>query len=193
MLPAVYRPVDQAPATFAYLFVRCRDSTPTMANAISQAIREIDRDLPVAAGTPLRDAVREEAWGPQFATCLLGAFGMVALGLAALGIYGVMASSVSQRVREIGIRMALGAQARDVLRLVLRGGTKLIGCGVLIGLVSALALTRLMESLLYGVKPHDLLTFVSVPLLLCAVALFACYLPARRAAKVAPMQALRSE
>jgi putative ABC transport system permease protein len=124
---------------------------------------------------------------------LLGAFAAVAVMLAAIGISAVVANAVVRRTREIGVRMALGAGRRDVLGLVLRQGMLLVAIGLVAGLAGALALTRVLRSLLYGVSPTDLVTFAGVPLLLAAIALVAAYLPARRAAQVDPMVALRSE
>jgi len=124
---------------------------------------------------------------------LLASFAFIALLLAAVGIYGVMAEAVTQRTQEIGIRMALGAQVKDVLALVLRNGMKLALIGVAIGLACALWLTRLMSKLLFGVSPTDTATFVVVAVILLAVAFVACYIPARRASKVDPLVALRYE
>ena len=127
----------------------------------------------------------------RFNMLLLALFAALALILAAVGIYGLMAYSVSQRTHEIGVRLAIGAQRRDVLRLVLRDGARLTLVGIAIGIIAALALTRLMASLLFEVTPTDPATFASVALLLAVVALAACYIPARRAARVDPMVALR--
>jgi putative ABC transport system permease protein len=124
---------------------------------------------------------------------LLGGFSGIALLLAAVGLYGVLAFSVSQRSREIGIRLALGAQRAHVLRLVLRQGMALVLAGTAIGLVGALALARLLGSLLFEIKPNDPTTFAVVPLVLAATALIACWIPARRAARVDPIESLRTE
>ncbi|HWO03112.1 MAG TPA: FtsX-like permease family protein, partial [Blastocatellia bacterium] len=139
------------------------------------------------------ERLRQSLSQPRFSTVLLGLFACVALMLAAVGIFGVMSYVVTQRTHEIGIRMALGAQRRDVLKLVVGHGMRLTLIGLGIGLAASLALTRLMSSLLFAVSPTDPLTFVAISLLLVAVALLATYLPARRATKVDPMIALRYE
>ncbi len=139
------------------------------------------------------EIVAQAEAGHRFPTVLLGVFAALALSLAGIGIYGVVSYGVSQRMHEIGIRMALGAQKGDVLRLVVGQGLRLGVSGIGIGVVAALGLTRLMASMLYGVKPADPLTFLVVSLLLMGVAVLACYIPARRAAKVDPMLVLRHE
>jgi putative ABC transport system permease protein len=130
---------------------------------------------------------------PRFAMLVLGSFGALALALACIGMYGVISYSVAQRTREIGVRMALGAARNDVFGMVLGQGARLAGLGIVIGLAAAFAVTRTMASFLYGVQATDPLTFACVSLLLVAVALLACYLPARRATRVDPMIALRYE
>jgi len=129
----------------------------------------------------------------RFSMILLGAFALLALLLASIGIYGVISYLVGQRVNEIGIRMALGAQQKDVLRMIIGEGARLAAIGAGIGIVAALALTRLMASQLYGVSVTDPITFTNVAIMLVGVALFACYIPARRAMRVDPMVALRYE
>ena len=141
----------------------------------------------------MTERVSESIAQPRFQAGLLNLFGGIAVLLAACGIYGVLAYAVTQRRREIGIRMALGAQKSNVLSLVIGQGMKLALGGVVIGMLSAFALTRVLRNLLYEVKPTDSLTFAAVSLLLVGIALFACWLPARRATKIAPMEALRYE
>jgi ABC-type antimicrobial peptide transport system permease subunit len=157
------------------------------------AVRDLDPTLPVFDEKTLQTHSGVPLFLDRIAVTFLSAFGLLALTLAAIGLYGVMAYSVTARTREIGIRMALGAQTGDVLKQVITQGLVLTLIGVAIGLAAAFALTRLMESLLYGVSPTDALTFTVVSLSLMAVALLACYIPARRATKVDPMEALRCE
>jgi len=158
-----------------------------------QALRAVDGKLPIYAVRPLDEIVAERSSERRLSALLIGAFAMVALVLAAVGIYGVMSYAVAQRTQEIGIRMALGAEREHVLRMVLRSGTVLALSGIGIGLVVAFALARLIAALLFETSTADPPTFSVVPALLLAVALVASYLPARRAARVDPMAALRYE
>jgi predicted permease len=160
---------------------------------IRRALRQLDSEMVVDGMQPMERAVADSIARQRFAMMLFSLFAAGALLLAAIGIYGVLSYIVGQRTREVGIRMALGAQKGDVVWAVLRDGAGMTLPGVGIGLVVALGLTRLMSAILFGVKPTDVITFASVAVLLCVVALLACYVPARRAAKLDPMQALRAE
>jgi len=175
------------------IVIRSDGDPSALSTALADAVMTVDRDQPVYRVETLAKVTSDNVAEQRFITILLAIFAALALVLSSVGIYGVLAYSVTQRTGEIGIRMALGAQFSDVLHLVLGQGTKLIGIGVGVGLVIAFALTRLMSSLLFEVKAADTLTFVCVPLGLAAIALFASYVPARRATKVDPMVALRYE
>jgi putative ABC transport system permease protein len=153
----------------------------------------MDPNVPIYDVKIMAERLSESLARRRFAMLALGVFALVAMVLAAVGIYGVMSYSVTQRTREIGIRMALGAQTKGVLTLIVGQGMLMAGVGVAIGLAGALAATRVMASLLFGVTATDPVTFVGIGLLLAAVAFFACYFPARRATKVDPMVALRHE
>jgi putative ABC transport system permease protein len=195
-LPQAYFPVFQeADEMYNLSFaVRSQGGEPTaLAQSVRAAVLAVDRNQPVFDVKPLRQIVADSIALRRLAFLLLSVFAVVAVLLAASGIFGVMAYTVTQRTHEIGIRMALGAQTRDVLRLVLRQGLTLISVGVALGWLAALGLTRLLEKLLYGVSATDPLTFGGVGALLVAVALLACYLPARRATKTDPIAALRNE
>ena len=176
-----------------YLSARTSVAPSSLTAAIRDVVWELDRDLPVSSVKTVDELLADSVAEPRAYTVLLGLFGAVALLLATVGIYGVMAYVVNQRRREIGIRMAMGAQRGDVLKLVVGQGMRLAITGVGFGLAAAYGLTRLMESLLYGISATDVATFLFVAALLTGVALLACYLPARRAARVDPMVALRSE
>ena len=163
------------------------------AAAVRAQVAAIDKGQPAHDIATLDELTAESLVPRRSNVLLLGSFALLGLILASVGIYGVVSYSVSRRTHEIGIRIALGAEKGDVLRMVVGQGLKLALIGVVIGIAGALALTRFLSSLLYGVKPTDPLTFVAVSLILIAVALLACYIPARRAAKVDPMVALRYE
>jgi putative ABC transport system permease protein len=177
----------------ASLAVRSAADTTSLTNSIRNAVREIDPDQPVSAIQTMDEIVSQTITPQKFATWMLGLFAAVALLLAALGIYGVMAYSVVQRTHEIGIRMALGAERKDVLRMIVGQGMKLTLIGVGVGLVGSFLVMRAMSDLLFGVKASDPVTYGGVAIVLSLVALMSCLLPARRATKVDPMIALRYE
>jgi putative ABC transport system permease protein len=164
-----------------------------MAAPIREQVWSMDKDQPVFDVLTMREVRGTSLALYSFSSVMLGIFGGVALLLAAVGIYGVMAYGVTQRTHEIGIRMALGARGRDVLQLVVKNGMTLALIGVVVGLAGAWALTRFLTSLLVGVSPTDALTLAAVSFCLLVVALLACYAPARRATRVDPMVALRNE
>jgi putative ABC transport system permease protein len=190
--PAIYVPFDQSPVWMLGLVARTPRSTSALAPTMRDSIRSVDRALPVETAT-MTHLVDRSIAQQRFRTVLVGVFAGLAIFLAAVGISGVLAYSVSRRTHEIGLRMALGAAPGEVLRQVVGQGLKLVGVGALAGLAAALALNRLMSSLLYGVGPWDPLTYFGVALLVVVVALGSCYLPARRAMQVDPVVALRYE
>ncbi len=191
--PTMYFSAQQVPRAFTTLLLRVQGDPLQHVAALRKEVQALDKNLAISNVRALDEVVAATVAVPRLVMLLFAGFAAVALLLAGLGIYGVMAYSVAQRRREIGIRMALGAQARDVMALVVRQGMALALIGLLIGLAGAAALTRLMASLLYGVSTTDAATFVVVTLLLAIVVWIACYIPARRATKVDPMIALRSE
>jgi putative ABC transport system permease protein len=165
----------------------------SLATAVRRAVWEVDKDQPVSRIRTMEEIVSESVARQRFSMLLLGIFAALALVLAAVGIYGVMSYSVAQRTREFGIRMALGAQRGDVLKLAVGQGLKLVLVGIVIGLGAAFVLTRVMSSLLFNVSPTDPVTFVIISLILIGVAGVASFIPARRATKIDPMDALRYE
>jgi putative ABC transport system permease protein len=189
----MYMPYAQQPEPNMALMIRTAERPDAVAAAVRREVLALDPGQPVYGVRTLPSVMSEAVATPRFRTYLLGVFAALALVLAMVGIYGVMSYAVTQRTHEFGIRMALGALGKDVLRLVVGQGMALALAGVLIGLAASFALTRVLAGLLYGVTPTDPLTFAGVSLLLVAVALLACYVPARRAARVDPMVALRYE
>ena len=188
--PAYYLPSFQVPIRGMYLLVDSAMPATSVAASVRTEMRAIDPEIPVARVRTIENLVSDSVAQPRFRTFLLGAFSVLSMVLAAIGIYGVVAYSVSQRTREIGIRMALGAQPRDVLRLIVRQGMMLTLAGVILGALGALGLTRFTANLLFGVGAADPVTFAVISLLLTSVALLACYIPARRAARLDPIKAL---
>ncbi|MFL6333876.1 MAG: ABC transporter permease [Pyrinomonadaceae bacterium] len=191
--PEMFFPHTQTPSRQMTLVVRSAGDPAALAGPLRERVRAIDRDQPVGNVKTMEEWVSESVASRRFTAALLGVFAAAAAALAALGLYGVVSYTVAQRTHEIGLRVALGARPRDVLRLVIGQGMALTLVGTAIGVAAALALTRLMASLLFGVGATDAGVFVAVPVLLAAVALLACYFPARRATKVDPMVALRYE
>lgn len=191
--PMVFLPVYQVSRDQLWLHVRVAGNPGAFAPAIENAMNSLNPDLPLFDVTTLEDSTQLGSVFERVAATLVGSFGLLALVLAAVGIYGVIAFATRQRTHEIGIRIALGAQKSDVLNMVIGQGLKMALIGLVIGIIGALALTRFLSNLLYGVTPTDPTTFAAVSLILIGVALLACYIPARRATKVDPMVALRHE
>ena len=191
--PAMYLPQLQAPGPRLTLLVRTRGEPLSMAAAVREQVRALDKDVPVTQVQTMEKVLGASVAQPRFSMLLVALFAGLALVLSAVGIYGVMAYAVSRRAHEIGVRMALGAGASQVLKLVLKDGMTLALSGIGLGLLGAFGLTRLMASLLFGVGAKDPVTFVAVAAFLAFVALIACYIPARRATKVDPLVALRNE
>jgi putative ABC transport system permease protein len=189
----MYMPFAQAPQRSMALMIRTTNKPEGMIASVRREVQTLDPNLPVYNVRTMGGVISESIAAQRFRTSLLGVFAVIALILALIGIYGVMSYAVTQRTHEIGIRMALGAQTSDVLKLVVSNGLALALTGVLVGLAASFALTRVMSQLLFGVQPTDPLTFMVIALLLTGVSLLACYIPARRAAKTDPMIALRYE
>jgi predicted permease len=194
-----YMPFNQVPEKLYPLVsgmafaARTRLEPTAAAAAISQELKTLDSDMPVYNVQPMNEIIRSSLGRERFASLLFGLFAAAALLLGAVGTYGVLSYAVSQRTHEMGVRMALGAGAGNIMRLILGRGARLIGAGIVLGLLGAFWFARLLASMLFGVTPQDPQTFTVVPLVLVAVAIAACYVPARRATKVDPMIALRYE
>jgi putative ABC transport system permease protein len=191
--PTVYWPHPELVMSGMTILVRSSNDPLAALSTIRNQLQQMDPELPMAAVATMDQLLADSLSRSRFTMLLLGIFAVVALVLAAVGIYGLIAYSVTQRTQELGIRIALGAQRRDVLRLVLVQGTRLTLLGVAIGVLAALTLSRLLGTLLFGVSATDPLTFAGVAGLLAVVALLACFIPARRATRVDPTVALRYE
>ena len=191
--PAYYVPQTQVPFDQMVMVVKTNGDPHGLIPTATKQVAAMDPDLPVFGVKTMEEYMSASVAAPRFSTTLLSIFAAVALVLTIVGLYGVMSYSVAQRTNEIGIRLALGAQSRDVLLMIVKQGSFLIGMGIVIGLAGAFALTRLISSLLFGVTAKDPFTFAAVVVLLGVVALLACYVPAWRATKVDPMEALRYE
>jgi len=191
--PQIYVPHEQFAIQSMSIFVRTQLDSQSLTNALRRTVAEIDKDVPVYRTRTLADYMVGSIAQPRLNAMLVGLFALIALLLATAGIFGVMSYSVTQRTQEIGIRLALGAQRYDVFRLVVGQGMRFVGVGLLLGLIGVFACTRLLQSLLFGVGATDLLTILSVTILLAFVAFIACWWPARRASGVDPVVALRSE
>jgi ABC-type antimicrobial peptide transport system permease subunit len=191
--PEIYVPYAQGTWNIVMLAVRTEGRPERMATAVQSAIWELNRDASLSLVRSMDRILWELVARPRFNLLLFGIFALVALVLATMGVYSVMSYTVAQTKREIGIRMALGAQPRDVLRLVIGQGMALTFLGLAVGLLASFGLARLLQSLLFGVNTTDPLTFTVITILLAFAALLACWIPARRATKVNPMIALRCD
>jgi putative ABC transport system permease protein len=191
--PYVYFPMLRDGEEDVAIVARANGDPASLLNAMRREIQRLDANLPVTEAKTMRDHMRFSLFPLRAGAWVAGSFAVLALLLAGLGIYGVMSYATAQRTREIGIRMALGAQGRDVLRLALRQGLTLALIGLTLGFAGALAVTQLMKSVLYGVSATDAATFGSVTLLLALIVLLACFVPAQRATRIDPLKALRHE
>jgi predicted permease len=187
----LYYPITQQPRPSMALIVKTKIDPRTLVSQVRAALAAVDPEQPMAEVRTMDEWMARSLEGRRAPMLLLALFGVVALTLSAIGIYGVLAFGVAQRAREFGIRQALGANPQAILGLVLKQGMRTAGIGVALGLIGSIALTRYLQSLLFGVGAHDISVYAGVTTLLLAVALMACYLPARRATRVAPTVALR--
>jgi ABC-type antimicrobial peptide transport system permease subunit len=192
-LPYFFLPLAQSMRSSMTVHVRTRSDSSAMIPAIRSAVRELNANVSTFDAMRLVDRVGAGLLPMQIAAWALGAFGALAMALAAIGLYGVLAHGVSLRRREIGVRVALGAEARDVQTMFVLQGMRLVAIGMAIGLAASLGVTRLLRSFLYGVSPTDAATFATMTFLLAAVAFVATYVPARRAARLDPIRALHED
>jgi putative ABC transport system permease protein len=192
-MPDVFIPLAQSPRSSMVLFIRTTADPRTLTAGVRGEVRTLDRNLPVYDLKTMTERVSDATSSARFSTILLGVFAVIALVLSAIGVYGVLSYAVTQRTHEIGIRIALGADPRDVLALVLGRGLALTAAGIVLGVGVALASTRVLATLLYEVKPSDPSTYIVISGVLGLAALVASYIPARRATRVDPLIALRSE
>ena len=191
--PMIYRPLQQDYSPGVALLVRTKGDSEPVLGAVRDQVQTLDRNMPLRGTGTVQQNIEAGLWAPRMGAALLSIFGGLALLLAMIGVYGVMSYSVTQRAQELGIRMALGAQASDVLLLVLRQGIALAAGGTALGVLLALLLGQVVSTLLFGISGRDPLTLAGVSLILTTIALLACYIPARRAARVDPLVALRYE
>jgi predicted permease len=191
--PVYYLPQSQVPLNELSVVVKTSNDPHALISAATREVQAIDSQLPVFSIKTMDEYVSSSVAAPRFNTTLLSIFASIALVLTIIGLYGVMSYSVAQRTNEIGIRMALGAQTRDVLGMIVKDGVKIVGIGLLLGIGGALLLTRLLETLLFGVTTRDPVTFLFIAGLLSLVAMLACCIPALRATRVDPLEALRCE
>jgi putative ABC transport system permease protein len=191
--PTMYMPVTQDAFGTMWVMVRTAADPNSLGASVRQVVRDLDASLPVSLMSPLDEVVSESVAQQRFSMLLIAMFGMVALVLSAVGLYGVVAYSVSLRTREIGLRMAIGAMPGDVLKMVVGDGMKLAAMGVVIGTVAAFVLSRFVASMLFEVEVSDPVSYSGTALVLLLVAALACYIPARRAMRVDPMVTLQQD
>jgi ABC-type antimicrobial peptide transport system permease subunit len=191
--PYMYLPLIQTPSPGLTLFFRSSGDPRIVLTSVRERVQALDRNLPLTNVWPIGEVITQALWGAKFAAGLLSIFAGLAMVLAAIGVYGVVAYAVEKRVREIGIRMALGARRQDILAMIVRQSSVSLIIGLAVGLIAALALSRTITALLYGASSASPIPFVLLPVILALVGLMATYIPARRATAINPIIALRQE